>query len=194
MLTPRRDDGFTLIELLVTITVLGIVMVGLVAVMFGSMKADIDTKVRLDETRDQQFAASYFGPDASAASTFLSGVTAGCGSGTAMIEFRGISYDPTSLAASVTVVSYIFSTGSADGRPAGQLRRQSCETAASPPPTYPLTVKSTVLVASNLVVASPTWVCIPAPCGATTLSITLTAARRSGDIPFLLVGTRRTTP
>ena len=202
MLTQIRDDdldddeGFTLVEMLVTITVVGIIMVALVAVMFGSMKSNIDTKVRLDETRDQQFAASYFGPDASAATSVLRGVTAGCGPGTAAIEFRGTSYDAVTLAETVTVVSYIFGIATVDGKPAGQLRRQACETAASPVPAYPLVIKSSQLVARNLVTAAPMFACTPAPpavCGSATTSVTLTASRRSGDAPFLLVGTRRTT-
>jgi prepilin-type N-terminal cleavage/methylation domain-containing protein len=193
---PQADHGFTLVEMLVTISVVGIIMLALVAVMFGSMKSNIDTKVRLDETRDQQFAASYFGPDASAATSVLRDVTAGCGPGTAAIEFRGASYDSITLAPTVTVVSYIFDTATVDGKPAGQLRRQACEAAASPPPAYPLVIKSAQFVARNLATTAPVFACTPAPpavCGPTTTSVTLTAARRSGDAPFLLVGTRRTT-
>lgn len=187
------DDGFTLVELLVSIAVLGVVMIGLVAVMFGAMKSNVETKTRLDETRDQQLAASFFGPDAQAATSILTAVTAGCGTGTAAIEFRGTSYDQTTLAASVTVVSYVFATAVVDNKPVGQLRRQSCEAPTVPAPTYPLVVNATSLVARNLVTTSPTSVCTPSPCGATSTSVTLSATRRSGDAPFLLVGTRRTT-
>ena len=199
----RDDNGFTLIELLVSITVLGIVMGGLTAIMFGALTTDVSTKLRMDETRDQQYAAAYFSVDAQAATTILSAVTAKCGTGTAVVEFQGSSYDATSSSvpppATVTVVSYVFSTAMVNGKLAGQLRRQSCEAPASPPPTYPLTVKATTTVARTLVTTAPGVVCVTpldvvAACGTGSASVTLSATRRSGDTPFQIVGTRRTTP
>ena len=190
------DDGFTLIELLISIAVLAVIMIGLAAVMFGAMSSNVQTKVRLDETRDQQFAAAYFGTDAQAATSISTDPVATCGTapGTTVVEFRGASYDAATYAASFTVVSYVFTVANVDGKPAGQLRRQSCETPIVPAPTYPLAVKTSTLVAGNLAISVPTSLCSPAPCGPTTASVTLSASRRTGEAPFKIIGTRRTTP
>jgi prepilin-type N-terminal cleavage/methylation domain-containing protein len=193
----ERDAGFTLIELCLSIAILGILLAAFVGLMFSTMTADRQTKSRLDGTRAEQISSVYFGRDIQAAEGAAGGIVTGvatrCGSGTAVLEVRGSSYDPVSLASNVTVVSYVFSTATVDGVATGVLRRQSCEAISSPAPTYPLTPANTQIVARGLLPTAPSPVCNPAPCGATTTSVNLTLSRSGGDAAFTLVGTKRTT-
>ena len=110
----HRESGFTLIEMVLSIAILGVIMAALVGLMFASMTADRKTKSRLDGTRDEQFSAVYFAGDVQGATDIVTGATARCGTGTAVIEFRGAAYDanpgPTYLADRITVVSYVFTT------------------------------------------------------------------------------------
>lgn len=188
----RADCGFTLIELLMSITILGILMAALVGVTFASMTADQQTRKRLDGTRDEQFGAVYFAPDVQGAIDVKTGVTARCGTGTAVLELRGTSYDPTTLAATVTVVSYVFSTSTVDGTLTGRLERRRCE-APAPVTSYPVTPTRTHTVARKLApTPAPTPVCTPA-CGPSTTFVALPLTRLGSDAAFTLTGTRRAT-
>jgi prepilin-type N-terminal cleavage/methylation domain-containing protein len=187
----NRESGFTLIELILSIAILGVIMSALVGLMFASMAADKQTKSRLDGTRDEQFTAVYFAPDVAGAKDVVTAMPARCGSGTAVIEFRGASYDPVTLEDTVTVVSYVFSTPLVDGVPTGRLERRSCEAPASPAPSYPLSPVSTETVARTLSSAAPSPTCSPAPCGAATRSVSLALTRQGADPGFTLLGTRR---
>jgi prepilin-type N-terminal cleavage/methylation domain-containing protein len=197
MLRRRDPDaGFTLNELILSIAILGILMAAFVGLMFATMTANNQTKSRLDGTRAEQISSVYFGRDiqaAQGAGGIVTGVAARCGSGSVVLEIRGVSYDPVSLASNVTVVSYVFSTSTADGVTTGLLQRRSCEAPSSPAPSYPLTPAKTQTVARGLLPTAPTPVCNPAPCGATTTSVNLTLARSGADSAFTLVGAKRTT-
>jgi hypothetical protein len=155
--------------------------------MFASMAADKKTKGRLDGTRDEQFSAIYFAPDVAGASNVLTNTPAACGSGNAAIEFRGETYNAVSLATTITVVSYVFTTPVVDGVPTGRLQRSSCEG----PSLGSLTLSSTQTVARTLSSAPPSPSCTPSPCGATTRSVSLVLTRQGADSAFTLLGTRR---
>ncbi len=193
----KRDAGFTLIELILSIAILGVLMAAFVGLMFATMTTNNQTKSRLDGTRAEQISSVYFGRDVQAAqgaNGIRAGVAAGCGAGTAVLEIRGTSYNPDDLAPRVTVVSYVFSTVTADGVTTGELQRRSCEAPATPAPSYPLTIGTTQTVARGLLPAAPTPVCSPAPtCGPTSTAVNLTLSRSGADAAFTLVGAKRTT-
>lgn len=192
-----QDEGFTLLELLLSVVILGILMSAFVGLMFATMTANNQTKARLDGTRAEQISSVYFGRDVQAAqgaNGLRAGVAAGCGAGTAVLEVRGTSYNPGDLAPLVTVVSYVFSTVTADGVTTGELQRRSCEAPATPAPSYPLAIGTTRTVARGLLPTAPTPVCRPAPsCGATSTSVNLTLSRSGADAAFTLTGAKRTT-
>jgi prepilin-type N-terminal cleavage/methylation domain-containing protein len=191
-----QDEGFTILELMLSITILGVLMAAFVGLMFATMTANNQTKKRLDGTRAEQVSSVYFGRDiqaAQGAGGLVTGVAARCGSGSVVIEVRGVSYDPVSLESKVTVVSYVFSTATVDGVATGVLSRRSCEALSSPAPSYPLPPANTRTVARGLLPTAPTPVCNPAPCGATTTSVNLMLSRQGADTPFTLVGAKRTT-
>jgi prepilin-type N-terminal cleavage/methylation domain-containing protein len=192
----ERDAGFTLLELMLSISILGVLMAAFVGLMFATMTANKQTKSRLDGTRAEQISSVYFGRDiqaAQGATGIRSGVSAGCGAGTAVLEIRGASYDAVSLAPKVTVVSYVFSTTTVNGVTTGVLTRRSCEAAASPAPSYPLAPASTRTVARGLVPTAPSPVCSPGACGSTATAVSLTLSRTGADAAFTLVGAKRTT-
>jgi prepilin-type N-terminal cleavage/methylation domain-containing protein len=185
----RGDSGFTLIELIVSIAILGVVMSALVGLMFASLAADRQTKKRLDGTRDEQFTAVYFAPDVQGATEIVTGTAARCGSGTAVLELRGSSYNPATLADRVTVVSYVFTTPNVDGVATGRLERRSCEAAA--PASYPLVPGNKQTVARSLSTTAPSPTCTPSPCGTSTKSVSLALTRLGTEPSFTLLGTRR---
>lgn len=192
-LESRPDDGFTLIELIISIGLLGVVFSVLSMVMIGAFSANKETEVRLDETRDEQFVAAYFANDVAGATEMVSAVpAASCGMGPAFLEFRGSSFDASSLPnPTQTAVSYVFAT-------TGTITRYACEEPASSPIGYPWSPAKTTVVARNLAAAPPAVVCSTgatvAPCSTATTTLNVTFARRSGGHPFVLSGTRRTTP
>jgi prepilin-type N-terminal cleavage/methylation domain-containing protein len=186
----RPDSGFTLVELLLSVMLLGIISTALIGVMFAAATANQQTRQRLDGTRDEQFGSVYFGPDVQGATEVQAGVTARCGTGTAVLELRGITYDPGTLADKIMVVSYVFSTSTVDGVLTGRLERRRCE--APSPATYPLTPLTTRTVARKLDSTPPVPVCDPDPaCGTTTRSVSLPLSRLGSDTPFTLTGTGR---
>jgi prepilin-type N-terminal cleavage/methylation domain-containing protein len=189
----RADGGFTLVELCVSMALLGIVMVGLTAVMFTALTADRQTATRLDESRDVQFVTAFLADDMQGATSVVTGATARCGTGTAALELRGRSFD-AALAEQVTVVSYVLTTATVDGVATGALHRYACVAGASPAPSYPLTPASDVVVARSLAVTPPAVTCSPAPCGATTTAVSVALVPVGGGDPVSIGGTRRTTP
>ena len=198
---PRRpaavhgdDGGFTLVELVVSIAVLGVVMVGITAVMFTALVADRETATRLDASRDVQFVTAFLADDVQGATSVETGAAARCGTGTAVLELRGASYDPASLAEQVTVVSYVLTTATVDGVVTGSLHRYGCAAGASPAPAYPLTPATDVVVAHYLAAAPPAVTCSPSPCGAATTAVSVALAPAGGGDPVSVGGTRRTTP
>jgi prepilin-type N-terminal cleavage/methylation domain-containing protein len=192
------DGGFTLVELVVSIAILGVVMVGVTAVMLTALVTDRQTGTRLDESRNVQFVAAYLADDVQGATSVVTGGTARCGTGTAALELRGASFDPGSLSAQVTVVSYVLTTSTVDGVATGALHRYACAAAASPAPSYPLTPASDVVVARSLAVAPPAVTCSSAgvvgACGATTTAVSVALVPVGGGTAVSVGGTRRTTP
>ena len=210
MLTPvrrarRTDDGFTLIELIISIGLLGVVFSVLSMVMIGALTANRETRVRLDETRDEQFVAAYFATDADGATNLVAGAQARCGpaSATAVAELRGISFTAaTPPQPTVTVASYVFSTSTVGGVTTGTLTRYACESAAATP-SYPLTPASITIIARSLVATAPSVQCstggVVAACVAAVspavapVTMKLTVNRLSGPAAeFVLTGSRRT--
>lgn len=191
---PRADAGFTVVELVVSTALLGVVMVGLTAVMFTALVTDRETAARLDESRDVQFVTAFLADDVQGATTVVAGGAAGCGSGTAALELRGRSFDAATLTAQVTVVSYVLTTATADGVATGVLHRYACAADESPAPAYPLTPGSDVVVARSLAVTPPAVTCTPSPCGAATTAVSLALVPVGGSDPVTVGGTRRTTP
>jgi prepilin-type N-terminal cleavage/methylation domain-containing protein len=187
----KRDEGFTLIELMLSISILGVLMAALVGLLFATITADSRTKERLDGTRAEQFSAVYFGSDVQGATEVAQGQPARCGSGTAVVELRGVTHDPMSLNERVTISSYVFTTAVVDGATVGRLERRTCEAPASGV-TYPLSPARTLIVARDLGPSAPSLSC-PAACTATSKSMTLTVSRNGADSPFTIVGTRRPT-
>jgi prepilin-type N-terminal cleavage/methylation domain-containing protein len=181
----RDDPGFTLVELLLAITILGIVMAALVAMMFGALTTDAATGARIDATRAEQFAATYFADDVQgAASTggVVVGGTAQCGTETPVVEFRGTAFDPVTLASRMTAVAYVLRDTTANGQAAKELHRLAC-TAATGSST-PLAPGKDITVARGLATTPP----------AVTVSgsaVAITLAPLQGNA-FSLVGTRRT--
>jgi prepilin-type N-terminal cleavage/methylation domain-containing protein len=191
----RADGGFTLVELVVSISILGVVMTGITAVMLTALTTNRETAVRLTETRDLQFVNAYLADDMQGATSVVHGVTARCGTGTAALELRGRSFDDSSPpTAQVTVVSYVLTTATVDGVPTGSLHRYVCAADASPAPSYPLTPASDVVVARSLVTTDPAVTCTPSPCSATTTAVSLELTPVSGGAPVTVGGIRRTTP
>jgi prepilin-type N-terminal cleavage/methylation domain-containing protein len=189
----RHEGGFTLIELILSISILGIVSTGLVAVMVGALAVNSETSVRLTETRDVQFVTAYLADDVEGATSVVTGGTAQCGTESPVLELRGVTFDASTLDARVTSVSYVLRTATVDGVATGQLHRLACEAAASGGST-PLTPATDVVVARSLVTANPVVTCTPSPCGATTTRVALALTSISGGAAVTVEGTRRTTP
>jgi prepilin-type N-terminal cleavage/methylation domain-containing protein len=203
MLTRRRperrsEEGFTLVELIISISILGIVISAMSWVMFASLVANRETRNRLDETRDEQFVAAYFASDVDGATAMATGTSTACGSGLAVAEFTGTSFDSLSPPnQTATLARYVLTTSTVDGVNTGKLTRYACEAPSGASPAW--TLIATTIVARSLAATSPTVACFsgstqvvcattPAP---TTMSVSF--ARRSGGDQFVLSGTRRST-
>jgi prepilin-type N-terminal cleavage/methylation domain-containing protein len=197
--TARPEAGFTLVELLISIAVLGILIAGVVSAMLAAITTDRSTDVRLSESRDLQLVSSYLSDDAAGAQSFATAATPRCGTDpSAVVEFRGQSFDASTLARSFVVTSYVLRSATLDGRPTQVLHRLTCASAASSP-SYPLTPTADVTLARLLsTTVSPTTSCTDRAAatitcgnsGAVTLALGLTS--RSGDVTSTLTGHRRT--
>jgi prepilin-type N-terminal cleavage/methylation domain-containing protein len=197
----RPEEGFTLIELIISIGLLGVVFSVLALVMLASLRANQETRARLDETRDEQFVAAYFASDLAGATEMVSGTATGpaarCGTGLIVAEYLGTSFNNSSPPQqTVTLASYVFATSIVDGVLTGTLTRYACEAAPGSP--YPWAPASTTVVARSLAATWPAVVCFTggavAACSTTTTTMTVTFGRRSGGDPFELSGARRATP
>ena len=194
MLTPRRDEsGFTIIELLISITILGVLMAAVTGAMLVALDTNAATGTRIDESRDQQFAAAYFSGDVQSAKTITLGAAGGapnlaakCGTTPAVlvVDLVGQDFDVSTHALITTVVSYVRIRG-ADGV-TDELHRRVC-TATTAAPSFPLPVPDGMdtIVARNL---SPAWSAGCLAAGCTGIVVTL----RSGGLEYTLVGYRRT--
>ncbi|HST82103.1 MAG TPA: prepilin-type N-terminal cleavage/methylation domain-containing protein [Kineosporiaceae bacterium] len=182
---PPGENGFTLVELVISITILGILMPALAAAMFAALSTNRSTDVRLSESRDTRELAAYLPDDAAGATSFATGQTARCGTGTALVEFRGLRFDSTQ-ASQTTVISYrLTAETAADGQPTRVLHRFSC-LAATSSPAYPLTPDSDIPLAKYL---STT---IDPTVSTSSGTVQLTTTSRSGDLVTTVSGHRRT--
>lgn len=193
-MTTRRprpaDDGFTLVELIIAIGIMGLLVSTLVGVLFASVRANSETRERLDGTRDEQISSVWFAPDVQGATSVTTGGAATCGSGTALLDLRGSSYDPVSLTTTQTAVSYVYDTVTSGGATVGRLERRTCEAASLGAGSAPLARN---VVARTLATTAPTVSCSPSPCGASTRSVTVTLTRPAPEVAFTLTASRRPT-
>ena len=199
----RSEAGFTLVELIVSIAILGLIAGALSGAAMAAFRTTGETDVSLSESDDLQLAASYLADDAQGAATFAGTGTPRCGSDPAaalVLELRGRSFDPGTLAARVTVISYVLRAGTEPGVVSRALHRLSCEAAASPAPGYPLTPARDVVVARLLSTGTAPVVSCRDAAGATVAcsaadarTVALTLTSRSGDVVSTLLGRRRTT-
>jgi type II secretory pathway pseudopilin PulG len=191
---PRREDGFSLIELIIAIGLLGVVFSVLALVVVTAMTTNRDTRERLDETRDEQLVAAYFASDVAGATAVVAGGTSQCGSGPALVEVRGESFAPgTPPTASDTRATYVFTTATVDGVATGTLTRRFCESTSAPPYATP---NRTTTVAQTLAATPPVVTCstggVAGACSDDTTTMSVRFERLSGDAPFVLSATRRT--
>lgn len=88
----RDEQGFTLVELLVAITILGIIMVAIGAMITTAFRTTTIVSNRLDASRAPKLVATYWVPDVEGAEA--ANVDAGgCGSdGTPLVTFEWTKY------------------------------------------------------------------------------------------------------
>lgn len=195
---PRRDDGFTLIELVVSIAILGVVMVAITGAMVVGMRSDKETDTRLDESRDVQFASTWFGDDVQSANRIAEGGPTNCGSDpSANVVLRFANTDlttppalpPTETPNDALKVSYVLRSATGG---ATELHRMACTLAAD---GVSVIRKTDDIVARSLSAIAPAVACLPSPCAAArTVTLTLTGRPPTpADTPlsYTLRGTRR---
>jgi prepilin-type N-terminal cleavage/methylation domain-containing protein len=195
------DHGFTLVELLVSISLLGFVMAALATAFFGVAAADRGTDTRLSAAAGVQQATTWFADDAEGAKAVTAAGTApSCGPDTtAVVEFRGTTFDAGALAAtpaptapiSATYTTWVLRPASVPGLV--ELHRLTC---ASPSTT----AENDVIVTGRLRSAQLTAcdggaVTLTACSTATSFTLTVVGASQdtsaSPDQTATLVGTRR---
>ena len=76
----RSDEGFTLPELLVAITILGIIMVAIGAMITTSFRTSTTVSAELQGSRGPKVVSRYWVPDVEQAET-VAPATGGCGTG-----------------------------------------------------------------------------------------------------------------
>ncbi len=82
-------DGFTLVELLVAITLLGIIMVAIGAMITTAFRTTTIVSARLEASRAPKLVSTYWVPDVEGAKTITPGA-GGCGGtgGTPLVTFQ----------------------------------------------------------------------------------------------------------
>jgi prepilin-type N-terminal cleavage/methylation domain-containing protein len=118
-----REDGFTLPELIITVTIIGVISAGLAGVVISFLKTTTDTRSRLIESHDVQFAAAYWQRDVASIGVrgYDSGtksfpleqsvdVTPACSlpSGTRVVTLAWSEYTSTDSTASPTTVTVSY--------------------------------------------------------------------------------------
>jgi prepilin-type N-terminal cleavage/methylation domain-containing protein len=193
MLTRGGDDGFTLVEVLISIAILGILVGAISSALFVALRTTGSADVRLTESNDELFAATYFSDDVQGAKSVAIATTPRCGADSSVVvEFVGRDFsDDSTFAPKTTVVSYVVRTvtGSA-GTTTRQLHRLACA-APTATPSYPLTPTSDITVVRRLGATAPVADCAGVACGAFA-RVNLTLQEQSGDLVYTLTGLRRT--
>jgi prepilin-type N-terminal cleavage/methylation domain-containing protein len=196
VLTRRHDDaGFTLVELLVSITVLGLIVSALTFAFTAVIGASRGTGANTAQSFELQRAALAFADDAEGV-TAVTAVNSPptCGSdATAVVEFRGTTFDAGALAGGITpvVVTYVLRpTPATPGQ--WELHRLTCS-ATAPTPTD--RVVADALRSATLTDCDGPTVTIGACTAATSYTLTVVAAgtdaRYTADRSVTLTGTRR---
>ena len=90
----RRDDGFTLTELLVAITILGIIMVAIGAMIVTAFRTTSTVSDRLSASRGPKIVSRYWVPDAEGA-VAVNPTGRVCGGGSQAVVTLGLADDPT---------------------------------------------------------------------------------------------------
>ncbi len=80
------EDGFTLPELLVAITILGIIMVAIGAMISTAFRTTTIVRAQLEGSRAPKLVSTYWVPDVEGAEKIELGVS-GCGSGEPLVTF-----------------------------------------------------------------------------------------------------------
>jgi prepilin-type N-terminal cleavage/methylation domain-containing protein len=176
----RADSGFTLIELVISVSILGLVMTAITTAMLVALKTNSETESRLTESRDVQFASTWFGDDVASANTVTAGGTALCAvpaGSSVVVQFQN--YDITTPPAAAPartapygvtnprMVTYALTA-------AGELHRLVCGNATA----------ADNVVAHSLAPTAPT-----VTVSGTSATVTLTE-KKSGET-FTLRGNRR---
>jgi prepilin-type N-terminal cleavage/methylation domain-containing protein len=87
----RREGGFTLVELIVAITILGIIMGAIGAMIITAFRTSTTVSDELNGSRGPKLVARYWTPDVENATEVLPGA-GGCGpAGSAVVTFKSAS-------------------------------------------------------------------------------------------------------
>ena len=89
----RPERGFTLVELLVAITILGLIMVAIGAMITTAFRTTTIVRNRLEGSRAPKLVSLYWVPDVEGARKVQVGV-GGCGNGTPLVTFTWEKHDP----------------------------------------------------------------------------------------------------
>jgi prepilin-type N-terminal cleavage/methylation domain-containing protein len=135
----RTDDGFTLTELLVAITILGIIMVAIGAMIVTAFRTTSTVDDRLSGSRGPKIVSRYWVPDAESA-TGINAAPA-CGSGSHAVVTLSWTEDPTPTGTAPdlptgtprTVTWWQQDPATVGGR--SQLLRMSCSATSTPDDT-----------------------------------------------------------
>jgi prepilin-type N-terminal cleavage/methylation domain-containing protein len=88
---PRDERGFTLVELLVAITILGIIMGAIGAMIATAFRTSTTVSAQLNGSRGPKVVSRYWVPDVEEADRVEPGA-GGCGSGNPVVTFTSTSF------------------------------------------------------------------------------------------------------